>query len=70
MDQLARNEGLLGEPAKSEWDLVVVDEAHRMGAHYFGGKLERTKRIQLGELLGVATRAKTPEVLKRWSADH
>ena len=23
-----------------------------MGAHYFGGKLEKTKRFQLGELLG------------------
>ena len=52
MDQLSRNEDLLAELAKSEWDLVVVDEAHRMGAHYFGGKLEKTKRFQLGEQLG------------------
>ncbi len=52
MDQLARNDELLAELAKSEWDLVIVDEAHRMGAHYFGGKLEKTKRFQLGELLG------------------
>jgi superfamily II DNA or RNA helicase len=52
MDQLARNEDLLAELGKSEWDLVVVDEAHRMGAHYFGGKLEKTKRFQLGEQLG------------------
>jgi superfamily II DNA or RNA helicase len=56
MDQLARNEDLLAELAKSEWDLVVVDEAHRMGAHYFGGKLEKTKRFQLGESLGEITR--------------
>jgi superfamily II DNA or RNA helicase len=56
MDQLARNEDLLAELAKSEWDLVVVDEAHRMGAHYFAGKLEKTKRFQLGELLGEITR--------------
>ncbi len=41
MDQLARNEDLLAQLAESEWDLVVVDEAHRMSAHYFGGKLER-----------------------------
>jgi superfamily II DNA or RNA helicase len=41
---------------ETEWDLVVVDEAHRMGAHYFGGKLEKTKRFQLGELLGEITR--------------
>jgi superfamily II DNA or RNA helicase len=56
MDQLARNEDLLAELAKTEWDLVVVDEAHRMGAHYFAGKLEKTKRFQLGELLGGITR--------------
>lgn len=52
MDQVARNDELLAEMGRSEWDLVVVDEAHRMGAHYFGGKLEKTKRFQLGELLG------------------
>ena len=27
-----------------------------MGAHYFGGKLEKTKRFQLGELFGQITR--------------
>jgi superfamily II DNA or RNA helicase len=52
MDQLSRNEDLLADLARSEWDLVVVDEAHRMGAHYFSGKLEKTKRFQLGEQLG------------------
>jgi len=56
MDQLARNESLQADLAKSEWDLVVVDEAHRMGAHYFAGKLEKTKRFQLGEQLGDVAR--------------
>jgi len=56
MDQLARNEELQRQLLESEWDLIVVDEAHRMGAHYFGGKLEKTKRFQLGELLGRITR--------------
>lgn len=56
MDQLARNEDLQAQLAEAEWDLVIVDEAHRMGAHYFGGKLEKTKRFQLGELLGGVTR--------------
>ncbi len=27
-----------------------------MGAHYFGGKLEKTKRFQLGELLSEVAR--------------
>jgi superfamily II DNA or RNA helicase len=56
MDQLSRSEELLAELQKSAWDLVVVDEAHRMGAHYFGGKLEKTKRFLLGELLGEIAR--------------
>jgi superfamily II DNA or RNA helicase len=56
MDQLSRNEDLQTQLKDTEWDLVVVDEAHRMAAHYFGGKLEKTKRFQLGELLGGATR--------------
>jgi superfamily II DNA or RNA helicase len=56
MDQLSRNEELQAQLRETEWDLVIVDEAHRMGAHYFGGKLEKTKRFQLGELLGSITR--------------
>jgi superfamily II DNA or RNA helicase len=56
MDQLSRNEDLQAQLRETEWDLIVVDEAHRMGAHYFGGKLEKTKRFQLGEMLGGITR--------------
>ncbi|WP_017558619.1 helicase-related protein [Nocardiopsis baichengensis] len=56
MDQLARNDELLDRLRDSEWDLVIVDEAHRMGARHFGGKLDKTKRFQLGELLGERTR--------------
>lgn len=56
MDQLARNEDLQRKLGESEWDLVVVDEAHRMGAHYFGGELRKTKRFQLGESLGAVAR--------------
>lgn len=56
MDQLSRNEHLQAQLKETEWDLIIVDEAHRMGAHYFGGKLEKTKRFLLGELLGQVTR--------------
>ena len=56
MDQLSRNELLQAQLKETEWDLIIVDEAHRMGAHYFGGKLEKTKRFQLGEMLGEITR--------------
>ncbi|WP_460062111.1 DEAD/DEAH box helicase [Streptomyces sp. YKOK-I1] len=56
MDQLSRHEHLKAQLQETEWDLIVVDEAHRMGGHYFGGKVEKTKRFQLGEILGGITR--------------
>jgi len=56
MDQLSRREDLQAELKRSDWDLVVVDEAHRMSAHYFGAELTVTKRYQLGQLLGGITR--------------
>ena len=52
MDQLSRAEDLRAQLDRTDWDLVVVDEAHRMSAHYFGNELKKTKRYQLGELLG------------------
>ncbi len=33
------------------WDLVIVDEAHKMAAYRRGSKLERTRRYRLGEFL-------------------
>ncbi|WP_347350528.1 helicase-related protein [Intrasporangium sp.] len=56
MDQLSRNEDLMAELERSDWDLVVVDEAHRMSAHYFGNELKTTRRYQLGQLLGRISR--------------
>lgn len=52
MDMLSRNEDLQSQLEASDWDLVVVDEAHRMSAHYFGAELKQTKRYVLGQLLG------------------
>jgi superfamily II DNA or RNA helicase len=52
MDQLSRADDLRDQLERSDWDLVVVDEAHRMSAHYFGNELKKTRRYQLGELLG------------------
>lgn len=56
MDQLSRNEGLQSQLQETEWDLIIVDEAHRMGANFFGGKVNKTKRFILGEVLGEITR--------------
>lgn len=38
------------------WDLVIFDEAHKLSAHYFGTKLEKTARYRLAERLGARTR--------------
>jgi SNF2 family DNA or RNA helicase len=53
LDQLARSEeDLIPKLRASEWDLCIVDEAHKMSAHYFGNELKKTKRYRLGEMLG------------------
>jgi len=56
MDQLARSDDLKAGLETSDWDLVAVDEAHRMSAHYFGSKLYKTLRYDLGQLLSRCTR--------------
>ncbi len=56
VDQLSRAEDLQEKLRLSHWDLVVVDEAHKLSANYFGNKVNKTKRFQLGELLGSITR--------------
>jgi len=56
VDQLSRNEDLQEKLRLSQWDLIVVDEAHKLSASYFGNKVNKTKRFQLGELLGSITR--------------
>jgi superfamily II DNA or RNA helicase len=56
LDHLARNEVLVARACELDWDLVVVDEAHRMSAHFFGSEVKRTKRYQVGERLGGVTR--------------
>lgn len=56
VDQLARNEDLQDKLRQTRWDLVVVDEAHKLSANYFGNKVNKTKRFLLGELLGSITR--------------
>ncbi|WP_048104781.1 helicase-related protein [Methanoculleus bourgensis] len=56
LDQLARNEDLQEKLDRTQWDLVVVDEAHKMSATYYGSKVNKTQRFRLGELLGAHTR--------------
>lgn len=55
LDQLSRNEELSAKAADIHWDLIIFDEAHKLGAHFFGNELKKTKRFNLGELLGATT---------------
>ncbi|MEY3480199.1 MAG: hypothetical protein RIQ71_974, partial [Verrucomicrobiota bacterium] len=56
LDQMARNEELQEKLLATSWDLVIFDEAHKLSAHYFGSKLEKTGRFQFAEKLGARTR--------------
>lgn len=56
LDKLARN-ALLQEKLKiTDWDLIVVDEAHKMSATVWGNEIKYTKRFQLGRILSNLTR--------------
>jgi len=58
LDKCARDERVQAKLAapESRWDLVVVDEAHKMSATFFGGEIKYTKRYKLGQLLAGLTR--------------
>ncbi len=56
LDQMARNEELQEKLCAAGWDLVVFDEAHKLAAHFYGNKLEKTGRFKLAEKLGAQTR--------------
>ena len=56
LDQMARNEELQEKLLATTWDLVIFDEAHKLSAHFFGSKLEKTGRFLFAEKLGARTR--------------
>lgn len=56
LDKLSRNESIQDKLSVSDWDLVVVDEAHKMSASYFSGDIKETKRYKLGKFLSGLTR--------------
>ncbi len=47
----AKQDDLLPSLASVHFDLVIVDEAHKMSAYRYGNKLERTGRYRLGQVL-------------------
>ena len=49
LDQLSRSEDYQNLIKGTEWDLAIVDEAHKCSAHWVGAKTEKTKRFRLIE---------------------
>ena len=47
----AKQDDILPSLVSAPFDLVIVDEAHKMSAYRYGNKLERTGRYRLGEVL-------------------
>lgn len=56
LDQLSRNDDYLSKIDSTEWDLIIVDEAHKLSATYFGGELKETDRFKLGKRLSARAR--------------
>ncbi|WP_018214272.1 helicase-related protein [Desulfitobacterium hafniense] len=56
LDKLSRNVEVQEKLRVTDWDLIVVDEAHKMSATVWGGEIKYTKRFQLGRLLSSITR--------------
>ncbi len=51
----ARQDEIRDAIANAHFDLIIVDEAHKMAAYRYGDKTEKTKRYQLGECLSNCT---------------
>ena len=51
----AKRDDILPTISATHFDLIVVDEAHKMSAYRYGDKLDKTDRYQLGEALSRTT---------------
>ena len=47
----AKREEILPSLGSARFDLIVVDEAHKMSAYSYNGKITKTNRYRLGEVL-------------------
>ena len=47
----AKQDEILASLSSVHWDIVIVDEAHKMSAYKYGEKTQKTQRFRLGEAL-------------------
>ncbi|MDI6786415.1 MAG: helicase-related protein [bacterium] len=46
-----KKDDVLPSISASQFDLTIIDEAHKMSAYHYGNKTEKTSRYKLGEVL-------------------
>lgn len=51
LDQLARNQRHQRKLQEVSWDLIIIDEAHKLSAGYQGRTVSKTQRFRLAEML-------------------
>jgi len=51
VDFVARQDDILAMMRDTRWDLVIVDEAHKMAAYKYGSKVNKTARYEFGEFI-------------------
>ena len=51
----AKQDDVLPSISSVNWDLIIVDEAHKMSAYKYGDKIDKTDRYKLGEKLSAIT---------------
>jgi superfamily II DNA or RNA helicase len=51
IDFVARQDDILNLLRDVRWDLVIVDEAHKMSAYRYGLKVSKTQRYEFGEFM-------------------
>ncbi len=55
IDFLARHEGCLNAARETQWDMIIVDEAHKLSAYEYGIKVDRSERYLAIEALANRT---------------
>jgi len=51
IDFIARHEGCLNAAKDTQWDMIVVDEAHKLSAYEYGRKVDKRDRYKAVEAL-------------------
>lgn len=55
IDFISRHEGCLNAARETQWDMIVVDEAHKLSAYEYGTKVDRSERYRAVEELAPRT---------------